>query len=123
MPVQIANWAAVGATYFRNYLTTFDFKHQKLYLTPYDQSWQRPQNANQKRGLQVSMFDPGQIVWVSPDSTAFLAGLNKGHKILSINGNDINSLGYFGINKLLEQQHKIIVTYTDSKGQKKSTTL
>jgi len=35
IPVQIGTWPAIGATFYRNYLTTFDFSAGKLSLTPY----------------------------------------------------------------------------------------
>ncbi|MBT3535865.1 MAG: hypothetical protein HN478_18430 [Rhodospirillaceae bacterium] len=99
---QRGNWSAIGATFFRNFLTTFDFQNLRLTLRPYGASWIPPMSAMQRLGLQLDILDAANIVFVEVGSPAALADIRKGAELHQINGRSIQELGYLGAHEILE---------------------
>ncbi len=99
---QKANWPAVGGTFFRNFLTTFNFKKNSLTLRPYGPSWKPPRSALQRLGLQLHILDASQIVWIEPGTAAEKAGLSSDMTLKKINGHSVETLGYLGVHGILE---------------------
>lgn len=98
---QKANWPAVGGTFFRNFLTTFDFRKKELVLRPYGSSWTPRRNALQRLGLQLHILEASTVVWVEAGSPAAKAGITVDATLEKINGRPIRDLGYLGAHDVL----------------------
>lgn len=98
---QKANWPAVGGTFFRNFLTTFDFRKKELVLRPYGSSWTPRKNALQRLGLQLHILEASTVVWVEAESPAAKAGITVDSTLETINDRPIRELGYFGAHNIL----------------------
>jgi hypothetical protein len=99
--VQIGSWPAVGGTFFREYLTVFNFTDDIVKLDRYRDRSHIRASGIQRFGIQVDIFDASQIIYLIEGGLAWEAGLRDGDEIISINGFPIQSLGYFGIYDLL----------------------
>jgi len=99
--VQIGSWPAVGATFFREYLTIFKFSEDVVKLDRYYDRSHIKESGIQRIGLQINIFDASDIIYVIEGSFAWEGGLREGYEIISVNGIPIDSLGYFGIYELL----------------------
>jgi predicted aspartyl protease len=98
---QVGAWPAVGGTFFREYLTIFKFSERVVNLRPYNDRSHIMESGLQRMGLQISIFDASDIVYVNDGSFAWEGGLIEEDEIISVNGIPIDSLGYFGIYELL----------------------
>jgi len=94
-------WPAIGGTFFREYLTVFKFSEKVINLSPYNDRSHITESGLQRIGLQISIYDASDIVYVNDGSFAWEAGLIEEDEILSVNGIPIDALGYFGIYALL----------------------
>jgi predicted aspartyl protease len=94
-------WPAIGGTFFREYLTVFKFSEKVINLSPYNDRSHITESGLQRIGLQISIYDASDIVFVNDGSFAWEAGLIEEDEILSLNGIPIDTLGYFGIYALL----------------------
>ena len=99
--VQIGSWPAVGGTFFREYLTVFRFSENTVKLDQYNDRSHIKESGIQRVGFQISIYDAGEIIYVSDGGFAWAGGLREGYEIISVNGIPIDSLGYFGIYELL----------------------
>ncbi|MDX2451080.1 hypothetical protein [Desulfosarcina sp.] len=99
--VQIGSWHAVGGTFFREFLTVFNFTDNIVKLDRYLDNSHIKASGIQRSGVQIDIYDASQIIYVIEGGLAWEAGLRDGYEILSINGIPILSLGYFGIYDLL----------------------
>lgn len=99
---QKASWPALGATYFRQFLTTFDFRKRRLILRPHGPAWKPPQSALQRLGLQLDIREVKKIVLVQAGSPAALAGMTIADTLVGINGRPLADLGYLGAHEILE---------------------
>ena len=70
-------------------------------LSPYNDRSHITESGLQRIGLQISIYDASDIVYVNDGSFAWEAGLIEEDEILSVNGIPIDALGYFGIYALL----------------------
>jgi hypothetical protein len=98
---QIGGWAAVGGTFFREYLTTFRFGESRLKLTPYASRGHVRPSAIERVGVQIDIEDASAIIWVVEGTPAWRAGIAAGDVIESINGRQAVALGYLGVYDLL----------------------
>jgi hypothetical protein len=103
---QAGDWPAVGGTFFRNFLTTFDFHNNELILGPHGSAWTPPMNALQRLGLQLHILDAGDVVWVEPGSPAEKAGIAAGATLEMIDGQAVRDLGFLGVHEVLEDPAK-----------------
>ncbi len=103
---QKPSWPAVGATFFRNFRTTFDFRNKRLILRPYSPAWKPPKSALQRLGLQLDIRDAGTIVLVQTGSPATLSGITIADTLVSIDGRSVADLGYLGAHENLENQDR-----------------
>ena len=94
-------WPAIGGTFFREYLTVFKFSEKVVNLNPYNDRSHITESGLQRIGLQISIYDASDIVYVNDGSFAWEAGLVEEDEIISVNGIPIDALGYFGIYELL----------------------
>ena len=94
-------WPAIGGTFFREYLTVFKFSEKVVNLSPYNDRSHITESGLQRIGLQISITDASDIVYVNDGSFAWEAGLIEEDEIISINGIPIDALGYFGIYEFL----------------------
>jgi len=94
-------WPAIGGTFFREYLTVFKFSEKVVNLNPYNDRSHITESGLQRIGLQISIYDASDIVYVNDGSFAWEAGLVEEDEIISVNGIPIDALGYFGIYALL----------------------
>ena len=100
--IQVGSWAAVGGTFFREYLTIFKFSENLLKLNPYDDRSHIKESGIQRLGLQINIYDASEIVYVKENGAAWKGGLMEGDEIISVNNFPIGSLGYFGVYELME---------------------
>ena len=98
---QVGTWPAIGGTFFREYLTFFKFSEKVLNLNPYNDRSHITESGLQRIGLQISIYDASDIVYINDGSAAWEAGLIEEDEIISVNGIPIDALGYFGIYELL----------------------
>ncbi len=118
--VQIGSWPAVGGTFFREYLTVFRFSENTVKLDQYNDRSHIKESGIQRIGLQISIYDACEIIYVSDGGFAWAGGLREGYEIISVNGIPIDSLGYFGIYELLadtsinEYQFFVVTTGGDT---------
>jgi hypothetical protein len=115
--VQIGSWPAVGGTFFREYLTVFRFSENTVKLDQYNDRSHIKESGIQRIGFQISIYDAGEIIYVSDGGFAWAGGLRDGYEIISVNGIPIDSLGYFGIYELLADtsinEYQFLVVTTD----------
>jgi hypothetical protein len=115
--VQIGSWPAVGGTFFREYLTVFRFSENTVKLDQYNDRSHIKESGIQRTGLQISIYDAREIIYVSDGGFAWAGGLREGYEIISVNGTPIDSLGYFGIYELLADtsinKYQFLVVTTD----------
>jgi predicted aspartyl protease len=115
--VQTGSWPAVGGTFFREYLTVFRFSENTVKLDQYNDRSHIKESGIQRIGLQISIYDAGEIIYVSDGGFAWAGGLREGYEIISVNGIPIDSLGYFGIYELLADtsinEYQFLVVTTD----------
>jgi C-terminal processing protease CtpA/Prc len=71
-------------------------------LLPYSDRQHIYQDPVWRTGIQVDIFDAGEIAFVQAQSPAWQAGIRQGDRLLAINGDSIDALGYFGVYALLE---------------------
>ena len=115
--VQIGSWPAVGGSFFREFLTVFKFSEDVVKLDPYYDRSHITDIGIQRTGLQINIYDAGDIIYVNEGSFAWEGGLREGYEIISANGIPIDSLGYFGIYDLLADtninEYQFLVVTTD----------
>jgi len=117
--VQVAGWSAIGGSFFREFLTTFDFINLKMKLTPYGERNHIHKNAIQRVGIQISLYDASEIIFVDEDTPAWNKGIQEGDQILAINDIPIDELGFFGFYRLLEDEtlNEYLFVIKKSEGQ------
>lgn len=113
--VQVGSWPAVGGTFFREFLTIFKFSEDVVKLVRYDDRNHIKISGIQRTGLQINIYDAGDIIYVEEGSVAWEQGLREGDEIISVNGIPMDALGYFGIYELLadtsvNEYHFLVVT-------------
>jgi hypothetical protein len=119
--VQVGSWPAVGGTFFREFLTIFKFSEDVVKLDRYDDGSHIKTSGIQRTGLQINIYDAGDIIYVEEGSAAWEQGLRAGDEILSVNQIPVDDLGYFGIYELLadtsinEYQFTVVTTDGDTK--------
>jgi len=113
---QVANFSAVGGTYFREYLTTFCFADRELKLTPYTSRAHIHPSAIERLGLQIDIADAAELIGVAGGGAAEAAGLVVGDRLVSIDGQAIGSLGYLGVYALLGDPGKAAFTVVFMRG-------
>lgn len=123
LPVQLGNWRAIGASFFRNFLTTFDYSQNKLFLRPYSTRSNSGMPAFPFRGMQVSMLNPEEIAWVKKRSPAEQAGIQQGDRLLALNHRSVADLGYFGVNQMLGSGSVIKLSYMTAAGENRQLNL
>ena len=98
---QVGSWPAVGGTFFREFLTIFKFSEDVVKLDRYDDRSHIKNSGIQRIGLQINIYNAGDIIYVEEGSFAWEQGLRGGDEIISVNGIPMDALGYFGIYELL----------------------
>lgn len=72
-------------------------------LTKYAQEGRPPENCLTLFGFQLDPRYPQQIIYVLPNSPAEAAGISAGDKILAIDNVPIDKMGFFDIDRSLNQ--------------------
>lgn len=92
---------AVGGSFFREFMVTFNFDQDQMILRPYKSLSHVLPGALERTGLQINAHDATDIVHVEEGSLAWLAGLRPGDMLIELNAQDISALGYIGVNEAL----------------------
>lgn len=99
--VQSGSWPAIGGTFFNRFRVSFDTERGQFLIAPGGDTLP-PESSAQRYGLQLSQTDGGLILHVRPNSPAAAAGLKAGMRISAIDGTEVASLGYLGLQERLE---------------------
>ncbi|MDV7339297.1 hypothetical protein RYZ26_06810 [Terasakiella sp. A23] len=115
---QVGSWSAFGATFFRNYISSFDFSKNELALTV--STAEETKSSLEKWGMQLSIHDPSSFAWIFPGGMADKKGVKNSMTIVMVNNVRIEEMGYIGAQNILDTKSEIELTLIDSNREVKT---
>ncbi|WP_417796293.1 hypothetical protein [Terasakiella pusilla] len=112
---EVGNGTSVGGTFFKDYVVSFDFEKEEIYLSP--QRTGENYDSLKRWGLQLNIIDPSSFSWILQGSLADQKGITHTMTIVMINNTRIEDLGYINAQHLLDTHETFQLTTIDNTGE------